>query len=53
MYKAGIIGAGLGGLIADYLNGVRPGMGYFVIFSGFGLMFLLSILSIRGIIKAE
>ena len=50
---AGIIGAGLGGLIADYLNGVSPGMGYFVIFSGFGLMFLLSILSIRGIIKAE
>ncbi len=46
---AGIIGAGMGGLIADALNASTPGLGYFVIFSGFGLMFFLSIFSLKGI----
>jgi MFS family permease len=46
---AGIIGAGIGGLIADYLNGYRPGLGYFVIFGGYALLFLLSIPSLRGV----
>jgi MFS family permease len=46
---AGIIGAGIGGLIADYLNNYSPGLGYFVIFSGYALLFLLSIPSLRGV----
>ena len=46
---AGIIGAGIGGLIADYLNAYSSGLGYFVIFGGFGILFLLSIPSLRGV----
>jgi MFS family permease len=43
---AGIIGAGIGGLMADYLNTYSSGLGYFVIFGGFGILFLLSIPSL-------
>ena len=46
---AGMIGTGIGGPVADYLNGSIPGLGYFVIFAGYGLLFLLSIASLRGI----
>lgn len=46
---AGMIGTGIGGPVADYLNGSLPGLGYFVIFAGYGLLFLLSIVSLRGI----
>ena len=46
---AGIIGAGIGSLVADYLNGYRPGLGYFAIFGGYGLLFLLSTLSLRWV----
>jgi MFS family permease len=46
---AGIIGAGLGGLMVDYLNKNQPGLGYLIIFACFGLLFLLSSISLRGI----
>ena len=46
---AGMIGAGIGGLVADFLNASLPGLGYFVIFAGYGILFLLSILSLRWI----
>jgi MFS family permease len=46
---AGMIGTGIGGPVADYLNNSLPGLGYFVIFAGYGLLFLLSIASLRGI----
>ncbi len=46
---SGIIGAGLGGIIADTLNRYSAGSGYFVIFCGFGCLFLLSIASLRGL----
>ena len=46
---AGMIGNGIGGPVADALNASLPGLGYFVIFAGYGLLFLLSILSLRGI----
>jgi MFS family permease len=39
---AGMIGTGIGGPVADYLNGSLPGLGYLVIFAGYGLLFLLS-----------
>ncbi len=48
---AGIVGTGLGGPIADYLENVRPGLGYFVLFAGFGIIFFLSTVSLRGIKK--
>ncbi len=46
---AGMIGTGLGGPIADWLNASIPGLGYFVIFAGYGLLFVLSVASMQGI----
>ncbi len=46
---AGIIGAGLGGPVADNVNNIIPGMGYFILFGCYGVLFLLSTLSLRGI----
>lgn len=46
---AGIIGAGIGGLIADYLNGYRPGLGYFSIFASYAILFALSAVSLLGV----
>ena len=46
---AGIVGTGIGGPVADTLNAVAPGMGYFVLFGTYGLLFLLSVVSLRGI----
>ncbi len=48
---AGMVGNGIGGPVADALNASLPGLGYFVIFTGYGLLFLLSIASLRGIKK--
>jgi len=44
---AGMIGTGIGGPVADYLNASLPGLGYFVIFGGYGVLFLLSVVSLR------
>jgi len=46
---AGMIGAGIGGPISDYLNHTMPGLGYLVIFGGYGILFLLSVVSLKGI----
>jgi Na+/melibiose symporter-like transporter len=46
---AGMIGSGLGGPLVDLLNVNSPGLGYFVIFSGYLVLFLLSSLSLLGI----
>ena len=46
---AGMVGSGLGGPIADNLNGVTPGLGYFVLFSCYAVLFLLSVATLRGI----
>jgi MFS family permease len=50
---AGMIGKGIGGPMADYLNGLRPGLGYFAIFAAYILMFFLSTASLLGIRKAK
>jgi MFS family permease len=50
---AGMIGKGIGGPVADYLNGFRPGMGYFAIFAAYALLFFLSTASLLGIRKAK
>lgn len=46
---AGMIGKGIGGPIADYLNTFLPGLGYFAIFASFAVLFALSSVSIRWI----
>jgi MFS family permease len=46
---AGMIGAGLGGPIADYLNQYTPGMGYFAVFAYYGVLFLLSAFIVRWV----
>ena len=46
---AGMIGSGIGGPVADYLNGFLPGMGYFSIFASYAVLFLLSIITLRWV----
>jgi MFS family permease len=46
---AGIVGAGIGGLMADYLNSFRPGLGYFTVFACYALLFFLSSVSLRRV----
>ena len=43
---AGIVGAGIGGPLADSFNALRPGLGYLVIFAIYGGLFLLSIAAV-------
>ena len=43
---AGMVGAGLGGPIADFLNRYRPGLGYFAIFACYAVLFALSTVSL-------
>jgi MFS family permease len=50
---AGIVGTGIGGPVADAINSYLPGMGYFPLFTAYGLLFILSILSLRGTKAAE
>jgi MFS family permease len=40
---AGIVGAGIGGPMADFFNSLRPGLGYLVIFAVYAVLFLLSV----------
>lgn len=40
---AGIVGRGIGGPLADFFNGLMPGLGYLVIFFIFAVLFLLSV----------
>jgi MFS family permease len=46
---AGIIGAGIGGPLADSFNALRPGLGYSVIYAIYGALFLLSALALRRV----
>lgn len=39
---AGIVGAGIGGPMADFFNAYQRGLGYLVIFAIYGVLFLLS-----------
>jgi len=48
---AGMIGAGIGGPVADFLNGSLPGLGYFVIFACYGVLFVLSTVSLKGVVR--
>lgn len=46
---AGIVGAGIGGPMADFFNAVRPGLGYLVIFAIYGALFLLSVAALTRV----
>ncbi len=46
---AGIVGAGIGGLVADQLNLFKPGLGYFAIFASYAVLFALSAVSLLGV----
>jgi MFS family permease len=48
---AGMIGAGMGGPMADFLNGYQPGLGYFAIFGCYGVLFVLSTVSLKWVKK--
>ncbi len=50
---AGMIGKGIGGPVADYLNGYLPGMGYFAIFAAYALLFALSVVTLRWVRKVK
>lgn len=39
---AGIVGAGIGGPLADFFNQIQPGLGYIIIFAIYAGLFLLS-----------
>ncbi len=45
---AGIIGAGIGGLVADYINHYYMGLGYFAIFAAYAVLFALSTVTLVG-----
>lgn len=46
---AGIVGAGIGGPLADFFNSLEPGLGYLVIFGMYAGLFLLSVVTLRWI----
>ena len=46
---AGIVGAGIGGPMADFFNLLQPGLGYLVIFAIYAGLFLLSSLTLRNV----
>ena len=45
---AGIIGAGIGGLVADTINHYYMGMGYFAVFAAYAALFALSSVTLLG-----
>jgi MFS family permease len=46
---AGIVGAGIGGPMADFFNQMQPGLGYSAIFAIYSALFLLSIVVLRRV----
>lgn len=49
---AGVVGAGIGGPLADFFNMSSPGLGYLVIFAIYGVCFLLSSLTLLKVREA-
>jgi MFS family permease len=48
---AGMIGKGIGGPIADYLNAYSSGLGYFAIFASYAFLFIMSSISLIWVKK--
>lgn len=45
---AGIVGAGIGGLVADMINHYYMGLGYFAVFAAYAVLFGLSTVTLLG-----
>ncbi len=50
---AGIVGAGIGGPIADFFNQLETGLGYLVIFAIYGSLFLISVVTLTKVHSPE
>jgi MFS family permease len=50
---AGIVGAGIGGPMADHFNALRPGLGYSVILVVYAMLFLLSVAALTRVKVTE
>jgi len=50
---AGIIGAGIGGPMADFFNALQPGLGYLVIVALYGALFIFSTLVLTQVRDAR
>jgi MFS family permease len=50
---AGIVGAGIGGLVADTINGYFMGLGYFAVFAAYAVLFALSAVTLLGMRQVE
>jgi len=50
---AGIVGAGIGGLVADTINRYYMGLGYFAVFAAYAVLFALSAVMLMGMHKEE
>jgi MFS family permease len=46
---AGIVGAGIGGLVADAINHYYMGLGYFAVFAAYAVLFALSAITLRWV----
>jgi hypothetical protein len=46
---AGVVGAAIGGPMADYLNNYQEGLGFMTIMACYGVLFLLSTISLLGV----
>jgi MFS family permease len=50
---AGVVGAGIGGPLADFFNAYQRGLGYLVIFAIYAALFLLSSVTLIGVRPTE
>jgi MFS family permease len=50
---AGVVGAAIGGPMADYLNNYQEGLGFMAITACYGVLFLLSTISLLGVRREE
>jgi MFS family permease len=47
--RAGIVGTGIGGPMADFFNALRPGLGYLVILALYSVLFVLSTVALTRV----
>ena len=47
-----MVGRMIGGPVIDAINAITPGLGYFAIFASYGVLFLLSTLTLGRVNKA-
>jgi MFS family permease len=50
---AGIVGSGIGGLVADGINHYYNGLGYFAIFAAYAVLFALSSVTLAWVKERE